>query len=123
MSAAELPPSAPESLTLNLDGLIFGSDDFWAASSTSGGDFVLPGCVEYQHLHSDGQMSQTGEHAKDFRDSPRYMGFHDPSGRLHTRDLPCPQVTVNYPMELVDGSAVAHSRINGATRQIPGVRC
>jgi len=57
--------------------------------------------VEYQHLHSDGMISSTGEHAKEFRDAPRYGGFHDPRGMLHFRDLPCPMVNVNYPMELV----------------------
>ena len=31
---------------------IFGSEDFHQTASASGGDFVLPGCVEYQHLHS-----------------------------------------------------------------------
>jgi hypothetical protein len=46
-------------------------------------------------------ISSTGEHAKDFRDAPTYGGFHDPSGSLHFRDLPCPMVNVNYPMELV----------------------
>ena len=62
---------------------------------------VAAGCVEYQHLHSDGMISSSGEHAKDFRDAPTYGGFHDPSGSLHFRDLPCPMVNVNYPMELV----------------------
>ena len=46
-------------------------------------------------------ISSTGEHAKVYRDAPRYGGFHDPSGMLHFRDLPCPMVNVNYPMELV----------------------
>ena len=31
-------------------------------------------------------------------------------------------VNVNYPMELVDGSPVAHTAINGATRQISGTQ-
>jgi hypothetical protein len=103
--------------TLAVLQAIFGSANFYAASSTAGGDFVLPGCVEYQHLHSDGQMNpQTGEHARDWRDAPNYGGFTDPTGRLHYRDLPTPQVTVNYPMELLQHSPIAHSRINGATR-------
>ena len=47
---------------------IFGSTDYYAANQSSGGDFVLPGCVEYQHLHADGQMAADGSHAKDPRD-------------------------------------------------------
>ena len=38
---------------------------------------------------------ESGEHAKDYRESPKYGGFHDPAGRLHFRDLPCPMVNVN----------------------------
>ena len=40
-------------------------------------------------------MMESGEHAKDYRDTPKYGGFHDPAGRLHFRDLPCPMVNVN----------------------------
>ena len=40
-------------------------------------------------------MMESGEHAKDYRDAPKYGGFHDPAGRLHFRDLPCPMVNVN----------------------------
>ena len=38
--------------TLAVLSAIFGSDDFHQTASASGGDFVLPGCCEYQHLHS-----------------------------------------------------------------------
>jgi hypothetical protein len=91
-----------------------------------GGDFVLPGtcsvssvwpdvgfgfnalragCTEYQHLH---------------RDMSDYL--HDPSGRLDFIDMPCARVAVNYPMVVEPGSEVAHTAINGATRQIPGTQ-
>jgi hypothetical protein len=107
-------------VTLAVVQAIFG-DGYWTASSTSGGDFVLPGCVDYQHLHADGQMDPTtGEHARDWRLAPNHGGYHDSSGSTHFRDLPCPMLTVNYPMELAPGSVTGHSRINGATRQIPG---
>ena len=38
--------------TLAVLSAIFGSDDFLQTASASGGDFVLPGCCEYQHLHA-----------------------------------------------------------------------
>ena len=38
--------------TIAVLSAIFGSDDFHQTASASGGDFVLPGCCEYQHLHS-----------------------------------------------------------------------
>ena len=40
-----------------------------------GGDYVLPGCVQYQRLHQD---------LGDF--------LRDPAGRLDFRDLPTPEV-------------------------------
>jgi len=65
--------------TLAVLAAIFDSDDFYQSNSASGGDFVLPGCVEYQHLHSDGQINAaTGEHAKDIADAPKYGKSNPP---------------------------------------------
>jgi hypothetical protein len=61
---------------------IYGSDEFRLQGI--GGDFVLPGCTQYQHLHQD------------FGDFLR-----DPSGRVDFRDLPPSEIAVNYPMEVV----------------------
>ena len=33
---------------------IFGTDDYVNGTAASGGDFVLPGCLNYQALHADG---------------------------------------------------------------------
>ena len=69
-----------------------------------GGDFVLPGAVEFQDLH---------------RDMQDYL--HDPTGKLNYLDLPCPQVVVNYPM-IVDVESRPVTTLSGATRQIPGTQ-
>jgi hypothetical protein len=82
---------------------IYGSPNFRLQGV--GGDFVLPGCTQYQGLH------------RDFGDF-----LHDPSGRLDFRDLPPSEIAVNYPMEVVEGSAVGHTPWNGVTRQIPGTQ-
>ena len=76
---------------------IFQSPDYmcWGA----GGDFCLPGTIEYQHLHRD-----CGE-----------GDFIDQSGRVRLWDLPPPMVTCNFPM--VDFNA-----LNGPIRQIPGTQ-
>jgi ectoine hydroxylase-related dioxygenase (phytanoyl-CoA dioxygenase family) len=76
---------------------IFQSEDYmcWGA----GGDFCLPGTIEYQHLHRD-----CGEDM-----------FTDPSGKIRLWDLPPPMVTCNFPM--VDFNA-----LNGPIRQIPGTQ-
>ena len=42
--------------------------------------------------------------------------LHDPSGRLDYRDLPTPDVAVNFPMELVAGSAVGPAEGEPATQ-------
>ena len=83
---------------------IFGGPDFVLRAAS--GDFSLPGAVEYQQLHSDGN---------DWIDNgkSRFTAFHDPSGHMSIRDLPCPYVCVNFLPQDV-------TRINGATRQIPG---
>ena len=77
---------------------IFQSPDYmcWGA----GGDFCLPGTIEYQHLHRD-----CGE-----------ADFQDPSGgNVKLWDLPPPMVTCNFPT--VDCNA-----LNGPIRQIPGTQ-
>lgn len=76
---------------------IFGSADYLLRAA--GGDFCVPGAVDYQALHSD-------------------MGhgtFHDPRGQLTYRDLPCPFLCANF--LTIDATAT-----NGATRQIPGTQ-
>jgi ectoine hydroxylase-related dioxygenase (phytanoyl-CoA dioxygenase family) len=83
---------------------IFGSYDYMLRSA--GGDFCLPGAVDYQALHSDN---------RDFVDTETTptSSFHDPRGHLSLRDLPCPYVCVNF-------LATDLTRLNGPTRQIPG---
>lgn len=85
---------------------IFGSPDY--ALRAASGDFSLPGAVEYQPLHSDGN---------DWIDNvkTRFSSFHDPRGQLTIRDLPCPYICVNFLPQDV-------TRINGPTRQIPGTQ-
>ena len=78
---------------------IFGSPKYIARGG--GGDFCLPGAIEYQSLHSD-----MGE---------RFGAFMDPRGVLSYRDLPCPYICCNYLM-------VDFTRTNGAIRQIPGTQ-
>jgi Phytanoyl-CoA dioxygenase (PhyH) len=85
---------------------VFGSPDFVLRSAS--GDFCLPGASEYQPLHSD---------VGDWRDSKQtpFSAFHDPTGHMSIRDLPCPYVCVNFlPQEF--------TRLNGPTRQIPGTQ-
>lgn len=85
---------------------IFQSPDWWYAhGAASGGDFVLPGATEYQGLHRD-----TGDYLR------------DPSGKLDFRDMPCSCITVNFPMEVKQGSSVGHTSHNGVTRHIPGTQ-
>lgn len=99
--AALLDPPA----TLAVLAAIFESDKFRLQGI--GGDFVLPGAVNYQHLHRDTQSIGAGWPA---------------GGTVDFRDMPCPEVAVNYPMEVVPGSAVGHTLYNGVTRQIPGTQ-
>ena len=85
---------------------IFESSDYIVRSA--GGDFCLPGAVEYQPLHSD---------MVDFIDKTTtpFSSFRDRRGRLSVRDLPCPYVCANFlPIE--------QTRLNGPTRQIPGTQ-
>ena len=80
---------------------IYQSEDF--VCTGWGGDFVMPGSVEFQALH---------------RDQGEYLA--DPSGRVTHLDMPTARVKVNFPMVLDPGSEVAHTPCNGATRVIAG---
>jgi hypothetical protein len=92
---------------------IFNSEDY--ITRGAGGDFCLPGAVNYQPLHSD--MGDYHEHKDPASGETIYKSgsFQDPRGILNYRDLPCPFVACNFPM--VDFTA-----INGPTRQIPGTQ-
>ncbi|MGE0624165.1 MAG: phytanoyl-CoA dioxygenase family protein [Pseudomonadales bacterium] len=85
---------------------IFGAPTY--ACSGGGGDFCLPGAVDYQRLHSD--MNDRVQYGDRFQ-----WAFHDHRGLLTYRDLPVPRVVCNFPM-------VDLTRTNGPTRQIPGTQ-
>lgn len=76
---------------------IFGSPNYIV--SGGGGDFALPGAIEYQGLHSDNMWSE----------------LPDPTGQVTMRDVPVPVVTVNF--ALCDMTPE-----NGPIRQIPGTQ-
>jgi len=76
---------------------IFGSPNYILIGG--GGDVAMPGAIEYQGLHSDNVWSE----------------LHDPTGRVSTRELPVPAVTINFPMCDLTFE-------NGPTRQIPGTQ-
>jgi hypothetical protein len=86
---------------------IFGSADYICRGG--GGDFCLPGAVDYQALHSDMGDRRTFGH----KNQNTFGSFSDPRGLLNYRDLPCPYVCCNFLM-------VDFTRTNGPTRQIPG---
>ena len=91
---------------IRLVNAVFGSEDYILRAGS--GDFCLPGAVDYQPLHSD---------VSDWADNTRspFSSFFDPRGQMSIRDLPPPYVCVNFlPQEV--------TRINGATRQIPGTQ-
>lgn len=73
-----------------------------------GGDFCLPGAVDYQVLHSDMQDRID-------LDQGSFGSFKDPRGSLTYRDLPCPYIACNFLM-------VDSTPLNGPTRQIPGTQ-
>lgn len=100
---------------------IWGSSDFVCRGGAhSGGDFVLPGCVEYQPLHRD--MNDFFPPQRDFpAGSPTGVTPPRP-GRADWRDTPAPLIVCNFPMEVVQGSDCGHTAFNGATRQIPGTQ-
>ncbi len=89
---------------------IFGSNDY--ITRGGGGDFCLPGAVDYQPLHSDMNDRQVISHNN--RDYV-FGSFKDPRGLLTYRDLPCPYVCCNFLM-------VDFTELNGPTRQIPGTQ-
>lgn len=90
---------------------IFGSDDYHLKGG--GGDFCLPGAVEYQRLHAD--MGDRTVRRVSGGGTVTTGSFTDPTGRLTVRDLPIPNVTCNF-------LAVDFTRLNGPTRQIPGTQ-
>ncbi|MBT3425649.1 MAG: hypothetical protein HOJ61_06945 [Gammaproteobacteria bacterium] len=90
---------------------IFGSADYIVRSG--GGDFCLPGAIDYQPLHSDMSDRQviSGRQGKEFV----FGSFSDPEGRMNYRDLPCPYICCNF-------LATDFTRLNGPTRQIAGTQ-
>jgi hypothetical protein len=76
---------------------IFGSTNYVVGGG--GGDFALPGAIEYQGLHADNVWVEP----------------YDPVGAITTRDMPVPVVTINFPM-------VDLTWENGPIRQIPGTQ-
>lgn len=90
---------------------IFGSADYHLRGG--GGDFCLPGAVEYQRLHAD--MGDRLVHTIEGGGTVTTGSFADPSGRLTNRDLPVPNVTCNF-------LTVDFTELNGPTRQIPGTQ-
>ncbi|MFT7246331.1 MAG: ectoine hydroxylase-related dioxygenase (phytanoyl-CoA dioxygenase family) [Candidatus Azotimanducaceae bacterium] len=89
---------------------IFGSREY--RCSGGGGDFCLPGAVNYQPLHSDMDDRIEFEHKGK---TITFGSFHDPRGKLNYRDLPCPFVCCNF---LISDATT----INGPTRQVPGTQ-
>ena len=81
---------------------IWGSPAF--TCSGIGGDFVLPGAVEYQNLHRDGSPTMQLENG----------------GTIDTRNLSPFLVVVNYPMVVKPGEPTGHTAHNGVTRFVRG---
>ena len=90
-------------------------------------NFAVPGSG-YQSLHSDFSAASKRELDSDGRPTAilpltaperadrsyeRSGGYHDPSGRISVRDLPCPDVCVNLPLG-------GFTRTNGPPRLIAG---
>lgn len=90
---------------------IFESPDYIVRGA--GGDFCLPGAVEYQPLHSD-IRDRTSYTMSDGR-KVTAGSFKDPRGLMSLRDLPCPYVCCNF-------LTVDFTKLNGPTRQIPGTQ-
>lgn len=121
---------------------IFGTKDFVTNSGSGGGDYNVPGSVEYQNLHSDsGGLPNSQYHDTKLEYLPEGQVFgpwpngnrrrvavdapEDPANTyeiVNGRDVPAREhsVTVNYPFEVRADSTVGHTAYNGATRQIPG---
>jgi hypothetical protein len=94
-----------------------------------GGDFCLPGS-EYQPLHSDSGDASKQELDPDGNmvdilpltapERPGFTykpggGFHDPTGKVSVRDLPCSQL-------IVDFNTTAWGPLDGAIRFVPGTQ-
>lgn len=90
---------------------IFGGPDFIVRSG--GGDFCLPGAIDYQPLHSD--MSDQRQIQLGSNKTLLIGSFSDPSQKMTYRDLPCPYISCNF---LTTGW---HAE-NGPIRQIPGTQ-
>lgn len=90
---------------------IFDSPDYHARGG--GGDFCLPGAVDYQPLHSD--MSDVREFTLKSGEVRRFGSFKDPRGLMDYRDLPPSNVVCNF-------MTVDSTPINGPIRQIPGTQ-
>ena len=99
-----------ETVTPTLEA-IFGSRDFILRGG--GGDFCLPGAIDYQPLHAD-MADRTGF---DLPNGASFIhgSFSDPRGRLTYRDLPVPYVCCNF-------LTSDFNYLNGPTRQIPGTQ-
>ena len=76
---------------------IFGSANYILMGG--GGDVAMPGAIEYQGLHSDNTWAEP----------------YDPTGRVTSRDLPVPAVTINF-------AVCDLTTENGPIRQIPGTQ-
>tara|TARA_B110000483_G_scaffold68555_1_gene85630 strand:+ start:610 stop:1578 length:969 start_codon:yes stop_codon:yes gene_type:complete len=85
---------------------IFGSTDYILRAAS--GDFCLPGAVDYQPLHSDVNDWVEGG-------GTPFSSFFDGRGQVTLRDLPAPYICANFLPQDV-------TRLNGATRQIPGTQ-
>ncbi len=90
---------------------IFDSDDYHARGG--GGDFCLPGAIEYQPLHSD--MSDVREFTTKSGRKLRFGSFKDPRGLMNYRDLPPTNVVCNF-------FVVDSTPLNGPIRQIAGTQ-
>lgn len=90
---------------------IFGSNDFILRGG--GGDFCLPGAVDYQPLHSD----MADRTVFDLGGGRKFVhgSFTDPRAALTYRDLPTPYLCCNF-------LTVDFTATNGPTRQIPGTQ-
>lgn len=90
---------------------IFGSKDFILRGG--GGDFCLPGAVDYQPLHSD----MADRTVFDLGNNKEFVhgSFSDAREQLTHRDLPAPYVCCNF-------LTVDFTATNGPTRQIPGTQ-
>ena len=82
---------------------IWGGNPSFKVSSI-GGDFVMPGAVEFQELHADGGLEWKMEGG----------------ATIDARDMPPLLVCVCFPMEVSPHSSDGHTAINGATRFVRG---